>query len=78
MKQMRGGYSENIKSLRNRLIKFGALIELELDFSTEDVEFANRKKLLELLSLMKTNITPLIESFKYGNAIKNGIPPINL
>ena len=74
MKQMRGGYSENIKSLRNRLIKFGALIELELDFSTEDVEFANREELLELLSLMKEKITPLIASFKYGNAIKHGIP----
>ncbi len=74
MKQMRGGYSENIKSLRNRLIKFGALIELELDFSTEDIEFANREELLELLSLMKEKITPLIASFKYGNAIKNGIP----
>ncbi len=74
MKQMRGGYSEKIKSLRDRLIKFGALIELELDFSTEDVEFANRKELIKLLSLMKTKITPLIESFKYGNAIKNGIP----
>lgn len=74
MKQMRGGYSENIKSLRNRLIKFGALIELELDFSTEDVEFANREELIELLSLMKKKITPLIDSFKYGNAIKKGIP----
>jgi len=74
MKQMRGGYSENIKSLRDKLIKFGALIELELDFSTEDVEFANREELNKLLSLMKKKITPLIDSFKYGNAIKNGIP----
>ena len=74
MKQMRGGYSDQIKSLRDKLIKFGALIELELDFSTEDVEFANREELLELLSLMKNKIKPLIESFKYGNAIKNGIP----
>ena len=74
MKQMRGGYSNQIKSLRDRLIKFGALIELELDFSTEDVEFANRKELLGLLSIIKNKITPLIESFKYGNAIKNGIP----
>ena len=71
---MRGGYSEQIKSLRQRLIKFGALIELELDFSTEDVEFANREELLELISLMKDKINPLINSFKYGNAIKNGIP----
>ena len=74
MKQMRGGYSKQIKSLRERLIKFGALIELELDFSTEDVEFANREELLELLSLMSDKIKPLIKSFKYGNAIKNGIP----
>ncbi len=74
MKQMRGGYSEKIKSFRDRLIKFGALIELELDFSTEDVEFANRQELIDLLSLMRKKITPLIDSFKYGNAIKNGIP----
>jgi len=74
MKQMRGGYSNQIKSLRDRLIKFGALIELELDFSTEDVEFANREELLGLLALMKEKIKTLIESFKYGNAIKNGIP----
>ena len=74
MKQMRGGYSNQIKSLRDRLIKFGALIELELDFSTEDVEFANREELIGLLALMKEKIKPLIESFKYGNAIKNGIP----
>ncbi len=74
MKQMRGGYSNQIKSLRDRLIKFGALIELELDFSTEDVEFANRDELLGLLTLMKEKIKPLLKSFKYGNAIKNGIP----
>ena len=74
MKQMRGGYSNQIKALRYRLIKFGALIELELDFSTEDVEFANREELLGLLALMKEKIKPLVESFKYGNAIKNGIP----
>lgn len=74
MKQMRGGYSENIQLLRKKLIKFGALIELELDFSTEDVEFADRKDLINLLSEMITKIEPLIKSFKYGNAIKNGIP----
>ena len=74
MKQLRGGYSENIQLLRKKLIKFGALIELELDFSTEDVEFADRKDLINLLSEMITKIEPLIKSFKYGNAIKNGIP----
>ena len=74
MKQMRGGYSENIQLLRKKLIKFGALIELELDFSTEDVEFADRKDLINLLSEIITKIEPLIKSFKYGNAIKNGIP----
>ena len=60
--------------LRKKLIKFGALIELELDFSTEDVEFADRKELINLLSDIITKIEPLIKSFKYGNAIKNGIP----
>ena len=57
-------------SIIRKLIKFGALIELELDFSTEDVEFADRKDLINLLSEMITKIEPLIKSFKYGNAIK--------
>ena len=56
MKQMRGGYSKEIQSLRSQLIKFGALIELELDFSTEDVEFANRQQLIELLNKIQIKL----------------------
>jgi len=74
MKQMRGGFSNEIKILRNKFIKFAALIELELDFSQEDVEFANRKDLLILVEEIQDKISKLIESFKLGNAIKNGIP----
>ena len=74
MKQMRGGYSKEIQSLRSQLIKFGALIELELDFSTEDVEFANRQQLIELLNKIKIKLKKLIASFEFGNAIKKGIP----
>jgi tRNA modification GTPase len=74
MKQMKGGFSNEIKNLRNKFIKFASLIELELDFSEEDVEFANRKDLLKLITIIKTKIQKLLESFKFGNAIKNGIP----
>ena len=74
MRQMKGGFSNEIKELRKKFIKFASLIELELDFSEEDVEFANRKDLLDLISLIKVKIEKLIESFKFGNAIKNGIP----
>ena len=74
MKQMRGGYSKEIQSLRLQLIKFGALIELELDFSTEDLEFANRQELIELLNQIQIKLKKLINSFEFGNAIKKGIP----
>ena len=74
MKQMRGGFSNEIQILRNKFIKFGALIELELDFSQEDVEFANREDLLKLIDEIHGKISKLIDSFKLGNAIKNGIP----
>ncbi len=72
--QMRGGFSKRILSLRQQLIDFTALIELELDFSEEDVEFADRQKFLELINELKIEIQGLIDSFKTGNAIKNGIP----
>jgi tRNA modification GTPase len=72
--QMRGGISTDLKSLRGELLNFTSLIELELDFGEEDVEFANRDMVIDLLNRLKTHITPLIESFKYGNAIKNGVP----
>jgi tRNA modification GTPase len=74
IKQLRGGFKEKLENLRNNLIDFASLIELELDFSEEDVEFANRDKLKELLLEIKSEISSLINSFKLGNVIKNGIP----
>ncbi|HKK81172.1 MAG TPA: hypothetical protein VJ909_02920, partial [Prolixibacteraceae bacterium] len=72
--QMRGGISSEIKNLRNQLLHFTSLIELELDFSEEDVEFANREHLLHLTLEIDKLIEKLAGSFRYGNAIKNGIP----
>lgn len=74
IKQMRGGFSDKIKQLRQQLIDFTSLIELELDFAEEDVEFADRAEFFKLLKALKAEINLLIESFKTGNAIKNGIP----
>jgi tRNA modification GTPase len=74
MKQMRGGFSAKIKDLRKQLIDFSSLIELELDFAEEDVEFADRKAFLKLIEALKKEINGLIDSFKAGNVIKNGIP----
>lgn len=70
---IRGGFSHALKNLREQLIKFSALIELELDFSQEDVEFANRTELNQFVqdALMQTNL--LLQSFKLGNVIKNGV-----
>ena len=72
--QLRGGFSEKLQSLRTKLIDFASLIELELDFSEEDVEFADRKQFKELLSEIKSELEKLIQSFSLGNVIKNGIP----
>jgi tRNA modification GTPase len=72
--QMRGGFSAEIKKLRNELLQFISLVELELDFSEEDVEFANRNRLSELVKRIHHLVTDLIRSFEYGNVIKNGIP----
>ena len=74
MNQMRGGFSTEIKTLRQQLLDFASLIELELDFSEEDVEFADRSQLDTLIQVMKTAIQGLIKSFKLGNVIKNGVP----
>lgn len=74
LNQMRGGISDELKELREKLINFTALIELELDFSEEDVEFANRKELQDLVYNLKGRIAQLLSSFEYGNAIKNGVP----
>ena len=74
MQQMRGGFSEEINGLRGELVNFASLIELELDFSEEDVEFADRTQLNELLERISKKLSSLIESFSFGNAIKNGVP----
>ena len=74
MQQMRGGFSNEIQKLRNKFIKFASLIELELDFSQEDVEFVDREELLKLTHNIKKKTESLLQSFKLGNAIKNGIP----
>ena len=76
LKQMRGGFSGEIRNLREQLVKFTALIELELDFSEEDVEFADRTALKKLVNEIETLIRKLVESFRLGNAIKNGIPVV--
>lgn len=72
--QMRGGFSKEISELRQELMNFASLIELELDFSEEDVEFADRTQLQNLIDLVEAKIKGLVESFTYGNAIKNGVP----
>ncbi len=74
MNQMRGGFSNKIKVLRTNLVDFAALIELELDFSEEDVEFADRTELKNLIIQIQRIIERLIDSFELGNVIKNGIP----
>jgi len=74
LKQLRGGFSDKLQDLRTKLIDFASLIELELDFSEEDVEFADREQFLNLLSTIQSELAKLIASFKLGNVIKNGIP----
>ncbi|WP_160713253.1 tRNA uridine-5-carboxymethylaminomethyl(34) synthesis GTPase MnmE [Chitinophaga solisilvae] len=73
MQQMRGGFSRELHALREQLITFSALIELELDFSQEDVEFADRTRLYALVTEATTVLRHLIESFRMGNVIKNGV-----
>ncbi len=74
MQQMRGGFSNEIAKLREELLNFASLIELELDFSEEDVEFADRTQFKELLNRIEFVLKRLIDSFAVGNVIKNGIP----
>ncbi len=76
LQQMKGGFSNDIKQLREQLINFAALIELELDFGEEDVEFADRKKLEDLIGEILNAVGKLIHSFKLGNIIKNGITAV--
>jgi tRNA modification GTPase len=72
--QLRGGYAQKLKELRQQLLDLTSLLELELDFSQEDVEFADRTKLKETLSTLNYQLSTLIQSFSLGNALKRGIP----
>jgi tRNA modification GTPase len=74
MNQMRGGFSKEINGLREKLLNFCSLIELELDFSEEDVEFDDRKDLNFLIGKVHATIDHLVASFSFGNVIKNGVP----
>lgn len=73
LNQVRGGFSHVLSQLREELIKFSALIELELDFSQEDVEFADRRSLIDLLNRISITVNELLDSFQLGNVIKNGV-----
>ncbi|NQD70918.1 tRNA uridine-5-carboxymethylaminomethyl(34) synthesis GTPase MnmE [Sphingobacterium shayense] len=76
MQQMRGGFSNQLKALREDLVNFASLIELELDFGEEDVEFANRDHLRSLVTNIHSVIRKLIVSFEQGNVLKNGVPVV--
>jgi len=76
IKQLRGGFAADIQSLRQELIDFAALIELELDFIEEDVEFADRGALIALVERIRTILSHLIQSFRLGNVMKNGVPTV--
>lgn len=74
LQQLRGGFSDRLKSLREQLLHFISMIELELDFSEEDVEFADRKQLVNLVNEISSLLDELISSFQLGNVLKNGVP----
>jgi len=74
MNQMRGGFSRELNQLRAELLRFAALVELELDFAEEDIEFADRSSLIELSTRIANLLQKLTDSFRLGNVIKNGIP----
>ena len=74
LNQMRGGFSNELKILRQQLLDFVSLVELELDFSQEDIEFVDRKKLIDLSNDIELKLNKLTDSFQVGNALKNGIP----
>lgn len=76
MQQMRGGFANELKDLRSQLIHFASMIELELDFAEEDVEFANRTELEQLIQKINKVLQRLIHSFEVGNVIKNGVPVV--
>ena len=72
--QLRGGYAYRLKDLRDQLIHFASMLELELDFAEEDVDFADRKELEKLIGTLHVAVDQMIESFEFGNAIKQGVP----
>ena len=74
MSQMRGPFSQELKELQGQLLHLTSLLELELDFNDQDVEFANRQQLSELMDKIEVHIKDLADSFHMGNAIKNGVP----
>jgi len=74
LQQLRGGFSDKLKSLRAQLLHFISMIELELDFSEEDVEFADRSQLVSLVNEIRDLLEELISSFQLGNVLKNGVP----
>jgi tRNA modification GTPase len=74
MSQMRGQFSQELKDLQSQLLHLTSLLELELDFNDQDVEFADRQKLSELMDKVEEHISQLADSFQVGNAIKNGVP----
>lgn len=76
LQQLRGGFSGKLRQLREQLIQFASLIELELDFSEEDVEFAGREQLKQLILTIREELARLISSFELGNAIKSGLPVV--
>lgn len=76
MNQMRGGFSKQIAQLREELIHFASLVELELDFAEEDVEFADRSQLRDLIGRLRSTLRALTDSFALGNVIKNGVPTV--
>jgi tRNA modification GTPase len=78
LKQLRGGFSNKLQELKTKLIDFASLIELELDFPEEDVEFADREQFENLLDALKQELIKLVQSFKLGNVIKNGISVVIL
>lgn len=73
LNNIRGGFSTQLQAMREQLIQFAALIELELDFATEDVAFADRQRFISLIDEMQTATRQLLQSFKLGNVIKNGV-----
>jgi tRNA modification GTPase len=76
LNQMRGGFSRQIKKLKDQLVHFASMVELELDFSEEDVEFADRSALVNLVKDLLSSINGLLDSFKLGNVIRNGVPTV--